>query len=158
MDTLTATGFEKPFDPRLHDLLTRTARALLEELGALYAYTESDEIAVLVPRAWAFFSREVEKIGSLSAGRASATFTHAAGTPAHFDSRIWGGTDAQQVVDYFRWRQADAARCALPGWCYWTLRGAGWSMAEATRALEHKRVAFKHELLFQHGINFNGSP
>jgi tRNA(His) guanylyltransferase len=112
----TATGFEKPFDPRFHELMTRTAGALLDGLGGLYAYTESDEISVLVPRAWDLFSREVEKIVSLSAGLASATFTHGAGTPAHFDSRLWVGVDAQQVVDYFRWRQADAARCALIGW------------------------------------------
>lgn len=155
---LTATGFEKPFDLRFHDLMTRTARALLEGLGALYAYTESDEISVLLPRAWELFSREVEKIVSLSAGLASATFTHAAGTPAHFDSRLWLGVDEEQVVDYFRWRQADAARCALNGWCYWTLRGAGRSTAEATRALEHQSVGFKNELLFQQGINFNNLP
>ena len=55
---------------------------------------------MLVPRAWAFFSREVEKIGSLPAGLVSATFTPAAGRPAHFNSRIWVGVDGQQVVDY----------------------------------------------------------
>ena len=37
----------------------------------------------------------------------------------------------QLVVDYFRWRQSDATRCALNGWCYWTLRKAGRGVAEA---------------------------
>src|SRR5438128_10639903 len=62
------------------------------------------------------------------------------------------------VVDYFRWRQADAARCGLNGWCYWTLRKSGKSVREATRTLEKQSFAFKNELLFQHGINFNDLP
>jgi tRNA(His) 5'-end guanylyltransferase len=61
-------------------------------------------------------------------------------------------------MDYFRWRQADAARCALNGWCYWTLRKAGRSVAQATDALAGQDVAFKNELLFQSGINFNDLP
>jgi len=28
------------------------------------------------------------------------------------------GPDAGHVVDYFQWRQSDAARGALNGWCY----------------------------------------
>src|SRR5262249_37445699 len=63
-----------------------------------------------------------------------------------------------QVVDYFRWRQADAARCALNGWCYWTLRKAGQGIAEATASLQNKGVDAKHELLFQAGVNFNDLP
>jgi tRNA(His) guanylyltransferase len=59
------------------------------------------------------------------------------------------------VVDYFRWRQADAARCALHGWCYWTLRQAGRSVTEATAALQGASVSDKNELLFQHRTNVN---
>jgi tRNA(His) 5'-end guanylyltransferase len=61
-------------------------------------------------------------------------------------------------MDYFRWRQADAARCALNGWTYWTLRKAGQSVAQATASLKGKTVAEKNELLFQTGINFNDLP
>jgi tRNA(His) 5'-end guanylyltransferase len=154
----TAERFEKPFDPRFRDLMVGAARALLVELQGLYAYTESDEISLLLPPTWDLFDREVEKLVSLSAGIASSAFTHAAGAPAHFDSRIWLGTDTEAVIDYFRWRQEDAVRCALNGWCYWTLRRAGQSVRRATTALEGQSVAFKNELLFQHGINFNALP
>jgi hypothetical protein len=47
------------------------------------------------------FGRGVEKIVSISTGIASAAFTHAAGEPAHFDSRVWIGTSTTDVVDYF---------------------------------------------------------
>jgi tRNA(His) guanylyltransferase len=43
---VTEARFEKPFDDRFHELMCKTAEALLVELGALYAYTESDEISV----------------------------------------------------------------------------------------------------------------
>ena len=155
---LTESRFAKPFDAAFNGFMVQTAQTLLERLGGLYAYTESDEISLLLPRDWALFDRELEKTVSLSAGLASSTFSLASGLAAHFDSRAWLGTDDSDVVDYFRWRQADATRCALNGWCYWTLRQAGKSVAEATATLCKQTVAFKNELLFQSGINFNEVP
>jgi tRNA(His) 5'-end guanylyltransferase len=155
---LTEDRFEKPFDLTFHRFMVQTAQTLLEQMGGLYAYTESDEISLLLPRDWTLFDRELEKTVSLSAGLASSTFSLASGIAAHFDSRAWLGTTEGDVVDYFRWRQADATRCALNGWCYWTLRKAGQSLAEATATLKGQTVAFKNELLFQHGINFNDVP
>jgi tRNA(His) 5'-end guanylyltransferase len=154
----TEGRFEKPFDARFHDGMVQTAGAVLEDLQGLYAYTESDEISVLFPRAWDLFDRELEKAVSLSAGCASAALSLAFGAPVHFDSRAVLAAEDEQVVDYFRWRQADAARCALNGWTYWALRKAGQSVAQATAALEGKGVADKNELLFQAGINFNNLP
>jgi tRNA(His) guanylyltransferase len=149
---------EKPFDAAFHGWMVKTARAVLEGFGGLYAYTESDEISVLLPRGWELFDREVEKAVSVSAGLASATFTLACGAAAHFDGRICLATTDEQAVDYFRWRQADAARCALNGWCYWTLRKAGHDATAAERQLAGLSVAGKNELLFVRGVNFNGVP
>ncbi|HEX8536626.1 MAG TPA: tRNA(His) guanylyltransferase Thg1 family protein [Cystobacter sp.] len=154
----TEAHYDKPFDVRMHEQMVRTASALMEELQGLYAYTESDEISILFRPEWSLYDREVEKLVSLSAGLASATFTHAAGVPAVFDSRVWLGVNEDAVLDYFRWRQSDATRCALHGWCYWTLRKEGQSAAQASRALHGQSVGFKNELLFQRGINFNELP
>src|SRR5579863_1161618 len=104
----TSERFDHPFDRRFQQLMAQTATAMLQDLHGIYAYTESDEISVLFGPRYEMFSREVEKLVSLSAGVASATFTHAVGTPASFDSRIWVGVDKEQVLDYFRWRQEDA--------------------------------------------------
>jgi tRNA(His) 5'-end guanylyltransferase len=89
---------------------------------------------------------------------ASAAFTAAAGFAAHFDSRVWLGASEGLVRAYFHWRQDDAARCALNGWCYWTLRNDGMSVRQATRELESRGVDYKNELLFRHGVNFNEVP
>lgn len=156
--SFTETRFEKPYDERFRDLMVATAQVMLEELQGLYAYTQSDEISLLFAPEWDLFARSVEKIISVSAGIASATFTHQAGEPAHFDSRVWLGVDISLVVDYFLWRQADATRNALNSWCYWTLRAEGMDVSEATHELEGKSTAFKNELLFKYGINFNDMP
>lgn len=155
---LTSHRFDKPYDDRFRDLMVKTAEALLRELQGLYAYTESDEVSVLLPKGWDLFDRELEKTVSLSAAIASAIFSLALGSPAQFDSRVWLGPSEDLVVDYFRWRQEDAARSALNGWAYWTLRKEGKSAAEATAALHRTSVAFKNELLFRRGINFNDLP
>ncbi len=154
----TEQHFDKPFDARFADLMVTTAQTLMTELGARYAYTESDEISLLLHPGFGLFGRSVEKLVSISAGIASAAFTHAAGEPAHFDSRLWLGTTVADGADYVSWRQSDAARCALNGWCYWTLRNAGQSRRQATGALDGTSTADKNELLFRHGINFNELP
>lgn len=154
----TEARFEKPFDERFSAHMVAAAEALVVELDGVYAFTESDEISVMLSPRWDLFDRSVEKLVSISAGIASAAFTSACGEPAHFDSRVWLGTAASDVVDYFSWRQSDAARCALNGWCYWTLRNTGETSTAVTRRLERTTVADKNELLFQHGINFNEVP
>lgn len=154
----TEERFEKPFDAKFSALMEQAARALLAEFGARYVYTESDEISALFDPSFDLFGRSVEKIVSLTAGVASAAFSLAAGEPAVFDSRVWIGADVEAVVDYFSWRQADAARCALNGWCYWTLRGEGKTRPEATKELERSTFSDRNELLFRRGINFAELP
>jgi tRNA(His) guanylyltransferase len=154
----TERRFDKPFDERFSSFMVTAAEALVTELEGVYAYTESDEISLLLAPQWELFDRSVEKLVSIAAGIASATFTHVCGEPAHFDARVWLGTSVDDVVDYFSWRQADASRCALNGWCYWTLRSEGQSVAEVTKALHRASVRDKNELLFARDINFNEVP
>ncbi|MEV6610997.1 tRNA(His) guanylyltransferase Thg1 family protein [Kutzneria sp. NPDC051319] len=155
---LTEERFEKPFDERFSRIMVATAEAMLGEFGARYVYTESDEISVLLPPDTNLFGRGVEKIVSITAGFASAVFTHEAGRPAVFDSRIWLGNTGEEVLDYFSWRQGDATRCALNGWCYWTLRHQGKSRREADAAMSGASTAAKNELLYGYGVNFNETP
>jgi tRNA(His) 5'-end guanylyltransferase len=154
----TKSQFEKPYDRQFHQFMVQTSQKLVEEMNGIYAYTESDEISVLFPPDWEFFDRSLEKVVSISASIATATFSIAAKTAVNFDSRVWLGVNPSLVVDYFRWRQADATRCALNSLCYWTLRNLGKSAGEATQELDGKSIADKNELLFQNGINFNELP
>ncbi|HET9953334.1 MAG TPA: tRNA(His) guanylyltransferase Thg1 family protein [Polyangiaceae bacterium] len=150
--------FDRPFDVRFHQIMVQTARTLLQELHGVYAFTESDEISVVLHPDTDLFHRELEKLVSISAGVASATFSLELGKPAHFDGRVWMGPRLEHVVDYLRWRQSDAARCALNTWCYWSLRKEGQTYEQVTATLTGKNFSDKNELLFARGINFNDVP
>src|SRR5690348_15136893 len=84
-------SFEKPFDFKFQELMRQTAQALLQEMQAIYAYTESDEISLLFRPDWDLYDREVEKLVSISASIASATFSLVHQGRAYFDSRVWLG-------------------------------------------------------------------
>jgi tRNA(His) 5'-end guanylyltransferase len=154
----TETNCEKPFDPKFHDWMIEASCFLLEEFGALYVYTESDETSMLLGPDWAMFDREVEKTVSLTAGAMSAAFTKASGILGVFDSRLWVGASEADVIDYFRWRQSDCARCALNGWAYWTLRKEGLTEKAATAQMEGATPGDKQELLLRRRINFDEVP
>lgn len=151
--------FEAPFDIRFRDLMVETTNSLMNcGFKVLYAYTESDEISLLFGPDERAFGRKIRKYNSTLAGEASAQFSVRLGKAAAFDCRISQLPSIELVVDYFRWRNADASRNALNAWCYWTLRRQGLSKREATKELLGKSVSQKNELLFQLGINFNDIP
>jgi tRNA(His) guanylyltransferase len=45
----TAERFDKPFDLKFHELMVTTTEALLDGLQGIFAFTESDEISILLP-------------------------------------------------------------------------------------------------------------
>jgi tRNA(His) 5'-end guanylyltransferase len=151
--------FEAPFDVRFRDLMVSTTEALMNcGFRVVYGYNQSDEISLLFARDENLFGRKLRKYNSTLAAEASARFSLQLGQVATFDCRISQLPSVDLVVDYFRWRSADAARNALNSWCYWTLREQGQSVRAATSFLEGKTVADKNEFLFSAGINFNDLP
>jgi tRNA(His) 5'-end guanylyltransferase len=157
---LTKAGdFETPFDEQFMDIMVDTTKHLMQcGFKVIYAYTESDEISLLFSLDIDVFNRKTRKYNSILAGEASAKFSLIYGEVATFDCRICQLPNKETVVDYFRWRNEDAGRNALNSYCYWTLRKENYSKRKAAKFLEHKTIAEKNELLFQHGINFNEVP
>ncbi|MGE0790895.1 MAG: tRNA(His) guanylyltransferase Thg1 family protein [Sandaracinaceae bacterium] len=151
--------FEAPYDVRFRDCMIASMRRVMEcGVSAVYGYTQSDEISILLHRDERAFGRKLRKLNSVLAGEASAAFTYALGTPAAFDCRISQLPTEKDVVDYFRWRQEDAHRNALSGHCYWLLRRRGLDESQATRQLEGTSVSDRNELLFQSGVRFGELP
>jgi tRNA(His) 5'-end guanylyltransferase len=151
--------FEHPFDARLRDLMVMTTIHLMERgFNVLYGYTQSDEISLLLHPDESAFGRKTRKLISILASEAGAKFSLLLGDVGSFDCRISELPSDELVIDYFRWRQADAHRNALNAHAYWMLRALGQSATAADRALRGMSVAGKNELLFQHGVNFNDVP
>ena len=151
--------FEAPFDERFRNLMENTVKALMDcGFNIVYGYTQSDEISLLFHPEENSFGRKVRKYNSVLAGVASASFSLQLGQQAVFDCRVVPLPTVERVQDYFLWRQEDAHRNALNSHCYWMLRKEGASVRAATGQLKGQTVAYKNELLFQHGINFNELP
>ena len=125
-------NFENPFDVKFRDLMVDTVKALMEAgFRVVYGYTQSDEISLLFHPDEDTFSRKVRKINTTLAGEASAAFSLGIGQIATFDSRVIPLPNEKKLADYFAWRQEDAKRNALQGYCYWTLRKEGKTASQA---------------------------
>ena len=151
--------FEAPFDERFRDMMVNTVKALMEcGFRVVYGFTESDEISLLFHKEENTFGRKVRKFNSILAGQASAAFSLQLGQIAAMDCRLIPLPNLEKVQDYFLWRQEDAHRNALNAHCYWMLRKEGLDAQTANALLEGKSIAYKNELLFSRGINFDKLP
>ena len=140
-------------------MMVNTVKQLMDcGFRVVYGFTESDEISLLFHTEEQTFGRKVRKFNSILAGTASATFSLQLGQVVALDCRLIPLPNIERVQDYFLWRQEDAHRNALNAHCYWMLRKEGLSVKEATDMIDGKSVAFKNELLFSRGINFDKLP
>jgi tRNA(His) guanylyltransferase len=168
--TKITASLTKPFDENFDNKMTEVTRCLMEFSGfkVIYGYHQSDEISLLFAKDEDTFGRKERKILTTLASGATAWFNGHSGPmkllpvhkPGTFDARICELPSKELVLDYFRWRQEDAARNALSSWAYWTLRkkGDGMSATAASSLLLHKGHQVKHDLLMSHGINFAELP
>lgn len=150
-------GCERPFDEAFMADMDAVAEALCHEIaGAQFAYTQSDEISVLITdfartgtQPW--FGGVVAKQLSISASVATAALNERRpGARALFDSRVFTISDPVEVANYFIWRQRDAVRNSI-------------SMAAqakfSPRQLHGVNTGRMQELLWsEHGINWNDYP
>ena len=162
--TLTR-NLNRPFDESFGSAMHGVALALCKEVaGAMMAYTQSDEISLLVrddqsltTQAW--FDKEADKIVSVTAGIASAEMTAQLGNGvrAVFDSRAFV-LPREEVVNYFIWRQQDATRNSVSMASHAELvKKVGKTEAQAK--LHGKSWAEQQEILFADcGINWNDYP
>ncbi|MFB9714270.1 tRNA(His) guanylyltransferase Thg1 family protein [Arthrobacter methylotrophus] len=110
---------QRPFDPKFTRDMQCTAQYLCENIdGAVFAYTQSDEISVVISdlgnaNTQAWFGGQVQKIVSTSAALATAKFNRLRPEEdalALFDGRTHHLDGVEGVLEYVRWRQADAMK------------------------------------------------
>lgn len=150
-------GCQRPFDEKFMQDMDAVAEALCSEIsGAVLAFTQSDEISVLVTdfgsagtQAW--FGGVLAKQVSIAASLATAVLNERRpGKRALFDARVFTLSDPVEVANYLIWRQRDAVRNSI-------------AMAAQAR-FSHKRLhgvstGQMQELLWsEHQINWNDYP
>lgn len=145
---------QKPFDRTLIGYMQDTAKQLCKEIqGAKLGYVQSDEISILLTdydqlSTDAWFDGNIQKIVSISASIATATFNRlwAGALPAaHFDSRVFTIPEKEEVANYFLWRSQDAARNSVQ-----MFARAYFSHKE----LEGKSITDIHEMLYTKNLNW----
>lgn len=146
----------KPYDLDFVREMNQVAMALCSQIqGARFAYTQSDEISLLLTdfdtlQSEPWVGGNTAKLTSLSASLASSMLAVLRigdpGLPT-FDSRVWSMSDPVEVANYFVWRQRDCVRNSIQmvGQHY-------FSQAQ----LHGKNVNQIQEMLFQeHDVNWN---
>lgn len=118
---------DKPFDADFMELMDATTRVLCAGIsGSVFAYTQSDEISVLLQdfastQTEPWFGGNVQKMVSVAASMATMHFNDEVvayqmmrgvkfGSHAMFDARVFTIPDPVEVANYFLWRQRDAVR------------------------------------------------
>lgn len=147
---------DKPFDAAFMKAMDETMEALCREVsGTVFAYTQSDEISLLLAdfaniHTEPWFGGNVQKMVSIAASCATASFRMKDSDPAMFDARVFTIPDPVEVANYFLWRQRDAVRNSV-------------SMA-AQANFPHRELQglnggqLQEKLFTEKGVNWNDYP
>ncbi len=167
-------GLKKPFDNDLFADIDNAIIAMLPQIqGAVFAYTQSDEISILLtdfatPQTSAWFDGNLQKVGTVAASIMTAEFnllrlnrvreelkgittTEEAREfssrlkNAYFDARVFTIPDRTEVMNYFIWRNQDCSRNSV-------------SMVAQSIFSHHELQGVSttgmHEWLYDKGINW----
>lgn len=158
-------NLNKPFDKGLYEDIDNSIIAIMPQIqGAVFAYTQSDEISILLTdfatnTTDAWFDGNLQKMCSVSSSMMTAEFNRhrlvrACGIEsgdkykktklAYFDSRVFTIPDRTEVMNYFVWRNQDCSRNSVS-----MLAQQHFSHGE----LQSKNTPEMHEML--HKINVN---
>ena len=163
-------NLKKPFDNDLFADIDSAIIAMLPEIqGAVFAYTQSDEISILLtdfatPNTDAWFDGNLQKMCSVSASIITAEFNKfrmwrrdivmdTVNKPldfstfpmAYFDARVFTIPDRIEVMNYLIWRNQDCARNSV-------------SMVAQSlfshKELHGKNTKDKHDMMHEKGVNW----
>ncbi|ODV59852.1 tRNA guanylyltransferase [Ascoidea rubescens DSM 1968] len=161
--------FEKPNDSRALNLMNKASLSLFSKFNdVIMAYGDSDEYSFLLRKNTVLYERRESKLNSIFVSFFTAYYNHYwneffpdnpldVNRLPTFDSRCILYPSAENVKDYFKWRQVDCHINNLYNTTFWTLIEKGkLSPKEAENKLIGTLSSDKNEILFsQFGINYN---
>lgn len=149
-------NLERPFDSRLREYLDEISYRIMMDMNGIFTLHQSDEMSVLLSNTSDYLGRSIPKLISKSVAIATSVGTLLTGVETKFATRVFTLPTLDSVIDYYRWRLADAVRNSLNMCVYWTLRDRDEVSGKvAARIMDGKNIAWKNEYLFKHGINFD---
>lgn len=151
-------GMPRPYHAPMSRAMIETARHLVQETQACFAYTQSDEITLAYwnddPKNKPMYDGRVQKLTSVLAGIATAKFNYEVARTmpdkAHmlpvFDARVFSMPNLEEMVNCVLFRALDCAKNSLS-----MAAGAYYNQ----KTLNGKGGAEQHELLFAKGVNWS---
>ena len=114
--------FMRPFDESITDMMCYAMRWVMQSSGFQinFAYTQSDEISFLISRLDNTYNRKISKILSVIPSMVSSIVSETMQNTCSFDARISLLPSESAVVDYFKWRRADAIRNSKNSFYYYS--------------------------------------
>ena len=110
-----------PFSPISGGARKAALEALIDEFQPIVAYSQSDEITLVIEPHKVTFSRKVSKLNSIAASVATAYFNahirdnhgKVSNKPAVFDARSYGVPTVDHAAMVLLWRQIDGIRNSI---------------------------------------------
>lgn len=154
-------GMSRPFHEPMSRAMIETARYLVAETHACFAYTQSDEISLGYwnesDQSEMMFDGRVQKLCSVLAGLATAKFNQEVvrrmPERAHllpvFDARVFSMPSLDEMVNCVLFRALDCAKNSI------TMAASAYY---SHKDLHGKHSAAKHEMLYEKGVNWANYP
>jgi tRNA(His) guanylyltransferase len=154
-------GFNRPFDSLFRMAMVETAKFLIKETHAKIAYTQSDEITLLLHidnvKGSTLFEGRVQKVCSIFASLASTFFALQVqqhwphkikeGKCPIFDCRVFPVPDKMEAYNAFLWRENDCTKNSIQ-----MVAQAHYSHKQCM----HKSTnELQHMLITEMGVNWN---
>lgn len=151
--------YEKPFDQLLKIRFVSLTRHLMRSLNARYAYSQFDEINLLLGPENDLFGRRLGKVISKAVSLASSRFTWNVTETVGFAAHVYSLPTIEQVEDYFRWRLADGEKNCLNTHVHWALIDYGLTPGACAKEMHRKNREWKKQFLSDYkGIAFSDLP
>lgn len=114
-------GLQRPFDPRMSQLMIDTTKHVLERYKCSVGYTQSDEMSFILKNEYESscdFDGKIQKLVSNFSATATAFFNanlasripEKAGLYPEFDCRIFEVPDVSEATNSILWREQDAMK------------------------------------------------
>jgi len=151
--------YNKPFDDRLKSFMEDVAVNLVYSFDAICAYSQFDEISILLGLDNNLLNRDIGKIISRAVSVSTSTFTKESGDNVMFAAHVYSFSNKNDLEAYFDWRIADCMKNCMNTYCHWKLVEEGHSPNKAAKRIANKglkwRITFLQETF---GINLTDIP
>ena len=152
-------GMDRPFDSRLAGIMDTVTEDLAKESNACIAYTQSDEISLLLyadgVKSQVYFGGKRDKITSILASLATLQFNRyvalifpdKSNMKPVFDARAFTVPSKTEAANYFIWREQDAVRNSI------SMAAQAHFSHESLHGLDSKQM--QEKLFAETGVNWN---